>query len=70
MLTSYLVRCPHLGCGWFGSLIPRADVAGFAGAVPSVVRFVCPHCRRDWMARKVGDDVMPIRLEEPAAVRS
>ena len=30
MLTSYLVRCPHFGCDWFGSLLPSRDTDSWA----------------------------------------
>jgi hypothetical protein len=69
MLTSYLVKCPHPGCDWFGSLLPRTDLEAWRGYSPtkSVVEFQCPRCQRDWRARVVGDDVQPLALQ-PAAV--
>src|SRR5439155_7711981 len=46
MLTSYLVRCPHSGCRWFGSLLPRIDSESWRGYIPNktVVTFECPQC--------------------------
>jgi hypothetical protein len=68
MLTSYLVRCPHSGCGWFGSLLPSRNLDAWRESVvrTSVVRFQCPQCQGDWEARVVGDDVVPLPLEELA----
>jgi hypothetical protein len=68
MLTSYLVRCPHVGCDWFGSLLPRNDPEAWRGSSPrlSEVVFQCPHCEGEWRARVVGDDVENLPLEEPA----
>jgi hypothetical protein len=68
MLTSYLVKCPHVGCNWFGSLLPRNDVDSWRGAAPraSVVLFQCPQCHEEWHARLVGDDVESLPLEEVA----
>jgi hypothetical protein len=69
MLTSYLVKCQHFGCNWFGSLLPRSDVEAWHGAFPnsSVVVFQCPQCLGEWRARVVGDDVKPMPLEEVTA---
>jgi hypothetical protein len=66
MLTSYLVRCPYRGCDWFGSLLPRQDTDSWRGPRPTVpiAVFECPHCRRIWRARIVGDDVEPMPIEE------
>jgi hypothetical protein len=62
MLTSYLVSCPHPGCGWFGSLLPyQSPVPLITG---SVVTFRCPHCDGEWQAKVIGDDVHPLPLEE------
>jgi hypothetical protein len=68
MLTSYLVKCPHRGCGWFGSLLPRGDAEAWRGSIPSasVVAFECPRCGGEWHARVKGDDVVPLPLEELA----
>lgn len=68
MLTSYLVRCPHSGCHWSGSLLPSGDGEAWRGPMPStpVVAFQCPQCQREWHARVVGDDVYLLPLEEPA----
>jgi hypothetical protein len=71
MLTSYLVKCPHLGCDWFGSLLPHRRADGFRGSPmkPNEVLFKCPQCQGEWRARKVGDDVVTLALEEsPVAV--
>ena len=68
MLTSYLVRCPHRGCDWFGSLLPQGDTEAWRGYSPakSVVTFECPRCGGTWLARVKGDDVEPLPLEEVA----
>lgn len=68
MLTSYLVKCPRSGCHWFGSLLPRGNAEAWRGSLPSVsiVEFECPECQGEWQARVVGDDVVPLPLEEMA----
>jgi len=68
MLTSYWVRCPHTGCGWFGSLLPHNDVEAWRASIPNVstVVFLCPQCQGEWHARVVGDDVENLPLEEMA----
>jgi hypothetical protein len=68
MLTSYMVNCPHRGCNWFGSLMPKGDTNSWLGSVPrvSVVDFQCPKCRRTWQGRVIGDDVEMLPLEEAA----
>ncbi len=66
MLTSYVVTCPHPGCDWFGSLLPQGDAESWRGSSPNnkVVVFQCPQCQSEWPARVVGDDVVPLPLEE------
>jgi hypothetical protein len=67
MLTSYVVKCPHAGCGWFGSLLPKANREPSRGAlsVPAGhVQFECPQCGGSWKAALIGEDVMPLALEE------
>ena len=66
MLTSYLVKCPHFGCNWFGSLLPSRDTDSWKGSIPtaSVAVFHCPQCERDWRAKVKGDDVVPLPLDE------
>jgi hypothetical protein len=68
MLTSYRVKCPHLGCNWTGSLLPSGDTRAFTGALPStnLVVFQCPECQGQWRARVVGDDVKPLPLDQVA----
>lgn len=67
MLTSFLVHCPHVGCNWFGSLLPHDDTEAWRGALPShsVVTFACPNCQGHWQARVIGDDVevLPLAVE-------
>jgi hypothetical protein len=65
MLTSYMVKCPHAGCGWQGSLLPSRDRDAWRGSLPSVSRvtFACPRCGGEWHARVVGDDVVSLPLE-------
>jgi Zn finger protein HypA/HybF involved in hydrogenase expression len=69
MLTSYSVRCPHLGCNWFGSLLPSGHPEAWQGSVPSlkIVTFQCPQCQGEWNARVVGDDVQSLHQVEMAA---
>jgi hypothetical protein len=66
MLTSYLVRCPHFGCDWFGSLLPSRDTDSWRGSVPAtlIAVFECPKCHREWRARVQGDDVKPLPVNE------
>ena len=68
MLTSYMVKCPHVGCNWFGSLLPHNDGESWRGYSPtlSIVTFQCPRCQGEWQARRVGDDVVNLPLEEMA----
>jgi hypothetical protein len=70
MLTSYLVHCPHPGCNWFGSLLPQGDTEPWRPAHPSVktASFECPVCLNRWRARVKGDDVVPLSVEEAAAL--
>jgi hypothetical protein len=69
MLTSYTVSCPHPGCHWSGSLLPQTDTQVFLPARPTVptIVFQCPHCEGQWRARVVGDDVVPVPIEEKAS---
>ena len=64
MLTSYLVKCPHLDCNWFGSLLPLGDTEAWRGSTPtkSMVMFQCPRCQGEWQARVVGDDVVTVAV--------
>ena len=66
MLTSYLVKCPHFNCGWFGSLLPSRDTDSWRGSVPTtpIAVFECPHCQQNWRARVVGDDIVPLPLDD------
>ena len=59
MLTSYVVKCPHKGCTWRGSLIARDQVqpSCLPGAGPREVVFHCPKCRSDFDGRIRGEDV-------------
>jgi hypothetical protein len=68
MLTSYLVKCPHPGCEFFGSLLPAGDQEAWRNAVPgrSEVRFRCPRCGKDWRARLAGDTPIPLVLPDAA----
>ena len=70
MLTSYVVSCPHFGCNWFGSLLPRGEREVWRGFAPTkpVIHFQCPKCQKAWSARVVGDDIELLPLEEPAAL--
>ncbi len=66
MLTSYWVTCPNAECHWFGDLLPQTDTQFFRAAAPTckTVLFQCPRCDHSWRARVVGDDVVPLSLEE------
>jgi hypothetical protein len=66
MLTSYMVKCPHFGCDWFGSLLPNQNTDSWRGSVPTtpIAVFECPQCHREWRARVVGDDVKPLPAED------
>ena len=59
MLTSYVVKCPHEGCTWRGSLIGRDQVHPWSlrSASPREVVFHCPKCRSDFEGRVRGEDV-------------
>ena len=66
MLTSYMVRCPQAGCSWFGSLLPQTSGPlgqNYSLRSPRVV-FQCPQCLHEWQARVVGEDVVPLPIEE------
>jgi hypothetical protein len=65
MLTSYLVKCPYPDCNWSGSLLPSRDTEAWRSSVPtaSTAEFECPGCMREWHAKVVGDDVVPLPLE-------
>ncbi len=66
MLTSYLVKCPHFGCDWFGSLLPSKDTDSWRGPVPTVpvAVFECPRCHRQWRAKVKGDDLELLPLDD------
>lgn len=66
MLTSYLVRCPFPDCEWFGSLLPSRDTDSWRGSIPttSMAVFECPQCGHEWRARILGDDIVPLPLDE------
>jgi hypothetical protein len=67
MLTSYWVRCPHDGCHWSGSLLPRDAEAGRGPSPPHAeVVFQCPNCQGEWHARIVHDEVEPLPVAEMA----
>src|SRR5262249_30333986 len=70
MLTDYMVKCPHLGCNWSGSLLPKGNHEAWRAAVPTVraVTFECPRCHREWHGQVIGDDVKPLPLEEVEVV--
>jgi hypothetical protein len=70
MLTSYWVRCPHDGCKWCGTLLPLTDTQLFRPALPTVktIVFQCPSCERNWRARIVGDDAVPLPADEKVSL--
>jgi hypothetical protein len=65
MLTSFMVKCPHYGCHWFGSLLPRTDLDSWRGQPRTglILTFECPQCHEEWRARLVGEDIEPLPLE-------
>jgi hypothetical protein len=66
MLTSYMVKCNHSGCGWFGSLLPTGPVKMQGSPPVRVVEFRCPKCARNLRGRVRNDDVIMLPHEEPA----
>ena len=65
MLTSYVVKCPHFGCVWYGSLIPE-NTGSTWHATPAnttIVSFRCPECECEWHARLVGEDIEAVPQE-------
>ncbi len=66
MLTSYMVKCPHFGCDFTGSLLPSKNTDSWRGSVPTtpIAIFDCPKCHKEWRARVKGDDVEPLPLDE------
>jgi hypothetical protein len=66
MLTSYMVRCPHHDCDWFGSLLPSQDTDSWKGSIPTTTTavFDCPGCHREWRGRVEGDDIVPFPLDD------
>ena len=64
MLTDYMVICPH--CHWAGCLLPQGNRDAWKAAIPNarVITFHCPKCQGEWQARIVGDDAVPLPLEE------
>ena len=63
MLTSYVVKCPHKGCTWRGSLLPRNQVQPWIFPTASLreVVFHCPKCRTDFEGHIRGEDVEVIQ---------
>jgi hypothetical protein len=70
MLTDYMVTCPHVGCHWTGSLLPKTNRDAWRNALPTILltSFECPRCHGEWQARIVGDDAVPLPLVEEVAV--
>jgi hypothetical protein len=66
MLTSYWVACPHADCHWSGSLLPLSDVDAWHDVAPvrGVVVFQCPNCQGEWRGKIIGDDVVPLPLQQ------
>ena len=66
MSSIYLVKCPHVGCDWFGILPCSAEneCGGESAANVSLVVFQCPGCRQEWRARVIGDDVESLPLDD------
>jgi hypothetical protein len=70
MLTDYMVTCPHTGCHWTGSLLPKANRDAWKTALPTThdIVFECPRCHCEWHARVVGDDAVPVHYDDHAEV--
>jgi hypothetical protein len=70
MLTDYMVHCPHPGCHWSGSLLPKQNREAWRTATPATreALFECPRCHQEWRARLVGDDALPLPLGEAVLV--
>ena len=70
MLTDYFVHCPHAGCGWRGCLFPEGKRDPNTPLAPTrrEVSFLCPRCHREWRARIVGDDAIPLPQETTEAL--
>jgi hypothetical protein len=66
MLTDYMVTCPHSGCHWSGSLLPKSNRDAWKTALPTThsIVFQCPRCHGEWHARVVGEDAVPLPLDE------
>jgi hypothetical protein len=65
MLTGYLVKCPCVGCRWYGELSARPSPEAWrepASVRPTVV-FECPRCQHEWRARVIGNGVQPLPPE-------
>ena len=69
MLTDYAAHCPHEGCGYRGYLFPQGNRDDFrrVGETRREVKFLCPHCRREWQAQIVGEDAVNLPSPEVAA---
>jgi hypothetical protein len=59
VLSSFSVKCPHVDCGWIGSLVPSIIRGGSDAEIASMQRawFHCPQCGRDWEVRMRNDEV-------------
>ena len=66
MLTSYLVKCPHFNCNWFGSQLPNKNTDSWKGSIPTtpIASFTCPNCGKEWKAKVKGDDIEPLPLDD------
>ena len=66
MLSSYRVVCPHVDCGWTGSLIPSVLRDGEDAEIVSGQRawLQCPRCARNWEVQIKDDRVTVLPLAE------
>lgn len=64
MLTSYVVKCPYLGCDWSGSLLPDGARDVWRGAAPATSHLVfhCPKCQGIWHGHLRDDN---LEIEAP-----
>ena len=67
MLTDYSVHCPNDHCGCAGVCFPRERMRTSSGEpARRIIGSVCRRCQREWQARIVGDDAIPLP-QQPAA---
>jgi hypothetical protein len=68
MSNVHLVKCPHVGCDWFG-ILPishNCDYGGGPAANVSMAVFECPQCRQEWQGCTTDDafDALPLENQD------